>query len=302
MYQGKILKVFKGWGAKFANGVFWVVGNLPLSAIQYLGRFVGALMFRLPGSYKRRAQVNLQIAMPGAGDKQLAACLRHVATLFLEMPYWWSARDSQRHIEAQAKKHDWTEIDQALSKGKGMILVSPHVGNFELLAPVFSRRHPATVLFRVPRIRWLRDWLLALRNRGQLRLVPADIAGVRALAKTLKSKQTIGLLADQVPIEGEGVWAPFFGKPAYTTTLVRRLQKLTDAPVVVLCAYRLSEGRGFEIKHWMVDETWPDDDVLAATKLNQALELAILHEPTQYLWGYDRFRAPRARPVKTRKN
>lgn len=296
--KGSILKQSRGLGAPFANGVFWLVSAIPLRGLQLCGRFFGAVMLWLPGSYKRRAQENLRFALPESGEQHLAACLKHVASLFLEMPYWYAARDSEQQIKAQAAKHDWSEVDALLVQGKGLILVSPHVGNFELLGPVFSQRHPSTVMYRVPRIRWLREWLLNLRSQSQLQMVPADVAGVRALAKTLKAGHTIGLLPDQVPIEGEGVWAPFFGQPAYTTTLVQRLQKLTDAPVVVLGAYRLPEARGFEIKHWVIESPWPDDATASAAKLNKALEQAILHEPDQYLWGYDRFRKPRARQGK----
>ena len=274
-----------------------MISALPLSLVQRLGRACGALMYRLPGSYKRRARKNLSLALPESGDRYVRSSLQHVASLFLEMPYWWSGRDSAQHIKAQADDHDWSTIDALLAQGRGLILISPHVGNFELLGPVFAQRHPATVMFRVPRIKWLREWLLALRNQGQLRLVPADIPGVRHLAKALKAGQTIGLLPDQVPIEGEGVWAPFFGQEAYTTTLVQRLQKLTDAPVVVLCAYRLSNARGFDIKHWVVDLPWSTDPVDSAAQMNRALEKAIRHAPEQYLWGYDRFRRPRPRPT-----
>lgn len=286
-----------GVGARLANAIFWVASALTLSGAQRLGRVCGALINRLPGSYKRRAEVNLSLAFPGKIDQYLRPSLIHVASLFLEMPYWHSSRHSARHIKAQSDGYDWSEMDALLAQGKGLILISPHVGNFELLGPVFAQRHRSTVMFRVPKMRWLRQWIEVLRSRENLRLVPADMQGVRALARTLKSGDTIGILPDQVPIEGEGVWASFFGQRAYTTTLVHRLQKITGAPVVVLCAYRLPQAQGFEIKHWVVDLPWSDDPVAAATQMNQALEQAIRYAPTQYLWGYDRFREPKRRPA-----
>jgi KDO2-lipid IV(A) lauroyltransferase len=289
-----------GIGARIVNAIFWAASALTLGGAQRLGRVCGVLMDRLPGSYKRRAELNLSLAMPGVSTQQLRPSLVHAASLFLEMPYWHSSRHSARHIKAQSDGYDWSEIDALLAQGKGLILISPHVGNFELLGPVFSQRHPSTVMFRVPKMLWLRDWIEVLRSRAQLRLVPADMQGVRALAKTLKAGETIGILPDQVPIEGEGVWASFFGQQAYTTTLVQRLQKITDAPVVVLCAYRLAKAQGFEIKHWVVDLPWSTDPTAAATQMNHALEQAIRYAPGQYLWGYDRFREPKPRPVSRR--
>lgn len=291
------------FGAHLATAVFWLVGGLSLPVLQALGRGFGWLMWQLPGSFRTRALKNIVLALPDWDAKAVAkASLTHVTTLFLEMPYWWSRQHVQQRIVSQVKPHDWTEIDQKLALGRGIILISPHVGSFELLGPVFSQRHRATVLFRVPRIAWLRAWLLKLRNVGDLTLVPADVQGVRALAKALKRGEAVGILPDQVPIEGEGVWAPFFDQPAYTTTLVQRLQKLTDAPVVVLCAYRDPGASGFSLRHWLLPDEWPQDDVACATRINQALEVAIRHSPDQYLWGYDRFRAPKPRRDSRRSN
>ena len=288
----------KKWGGWFANAVFFLVGLLPLKLLHVLGQFAGWLLWRLPGSYRARAQENLANAVPEQAQGLLKPALFHVAALFLEMPYWWTrpARTANR-LAQQVHSHDWSDIDAQLAKGKGLILISPHVGNFELLGPLFTERHRATVMFRIPRIAWLRDWLLSLRNRGQLSLVPADSSGVRALAKALKRGETIGILPDQVPIEGEGVWASFFGRAAYTTTLVQRLQHLTDAPVMVLCAYRDTGSSGFYLKNWLLDEQWPQDPAAHADRMNKALETAILACPAQYLWGYDRYRQPRVRPL-----
>lgn len=286
----------KQMGGRLASVIFWLVGQLPLRALQSFGRLCGAVMWRLPGSYRARARQNIERSLPGYPAVTLAkASLVHVATLFLEMPYWWSRQHVQQRIASQVKPHDWTEIDRLLALGRGVILISPHVGNFELLGPVFSQRHRSTVLFRLPRMAWLRQWLLELRNVGDLRLVPADTQGVRALAKALKRGEAVGVLPDQVPIDGEGVWSTFFGQPAYTTTLVHRLQKLTNAPIVVLCAYRDPDAGGFRLHHWVLGDQWPDDQVACADRINRALEVAIRHAPDQYLWGYNRFRKPTAR-------
>ena len=156
-----------GIGARFANAVFGVASSLTLGGAQRLGRVCGALMHRLPGSYKQRAALNLSLALPKASNELLRSSLEHVASLFLEMPYWHSSRHSARHIKAQSDGYDWSEIDALLAQGKGLILISPHVGNFELLGPVFAQRHRSTVMFRVPKMRWLRQWIEVLRSRAQ---------------------------------------------------------------------------------------------------------------------------------------
>jgi len=181
----------------------------------------------------------------------------------------------------------------ALAKGKGVILLSPHAGCFELLGPVYSSHFPSTVLFRPPRKVWLQDWIVEMRSRPHLNMAPANIKGVRALVKTLFRGGTVGILPDQVPPDGEGVWAPFFGRPAYTMTLVQRLQKLTGATIFVLAAQRNGIGKGYTLRYKEIVEPLPDDLEQAAAIINAEMEEMIRKMPEQYLWGYNRYKAPK---------
>ena len=145
-------------------------------------------------------------------------------------------------------------------------------------------------------MKWLQDWIIKTRTRKNLTMAPANHVGVRSLLKALKRGQTIGILPDQVPVHGEGVWAPFFGKPAYTTTLVQRLQSITGAPIYVVAAQRNGIGRGYTVRYQAMREPLSDDIEIAAAQLNQAMEDMIKRMPTQYLWGYNRYRTPRIKP------
>ena len=124
-------------------------------------------------------------------------------------------------------------------------------------------------------------------------MAPANHVGVRSLVKALKRGQTIGILPDQVPVLGEGVWAPFFGKQAYTTTLVQRLQSITDAPIYIMAAQRNGIGKGYTVRYQAMKEPLSNDIEIAAAQLNRAMEDMIRLMPTQYLWGYNRYRTPK---------
>jgi KDO2-lipid IV(A) lauroyltransferase len=189
---------------------------------------------------------------------------------------------------------------KALALGKGVILLSPHAGCFELLGPVYSSRYRSTVLFRPPRIAWLQEWIIGMRSREQLTMAPANQSGVRTLVKTLLRGNTIGILPDQVPTDGEGVWAPFFGKPAYTMTLVQRLQKLSGATIFILGAKRNNIGQGYTLKYKKLEQPLPEDDIAAATVINQEMEAMIMQMPEQYLWGYNRYKAPKNKKTQER--
>ncbi|PRY97151.1 KDO2-lipid IV(A) lauroyltransferase [Jezberella montanilacus] len=281
-------------GPIFATAVFRTVAALPLPIAQQIGRFVGWLLWCLPGSYKTRAAENLSRAIPGTTRASIRKAIIPVGQLFFEMPYWWVRRDEQsvnRYVDCD----NWTQFQEALALGKGVILLSPHAGCFELLGPVYSSRFQSTVLFRPPRLPWLQAWIVKMRSREKLTMAPANQSGVRTLVKTLKRGNTVGILPDQVPVLGEGVWAPFFGRPAYTMTLVERLQSLTGATIFILGAKRHTKGCGFTILHKRMDEPLSSDPVEAATQMNAEMEAMIRQMPDQYLWGYNRFRQPRAK-------
>jgi KDO2-lipid IV(A) lauroyltransferase len=224
----------------------------------------------------------------------LRAAMMSVGQLMFEVPYWWTRRD-ERAMDAVLQCDHWQQIDDAISLKKGVILLTPHLGCFELLGPIFGARYPCTALFRPPRMAWLTDWIIKMRSRRQLTMAPANQRGVRTLVKTLLRGRLVGILPDQVPTDGEGVWAPFFGKPAYTMTLVHRLQQLTGSPILVVAVERKAIGLGYLLHCKRLEAPLPDDAVAAATVINQEMEALIRKMPEQYLWGYNRYRKPKAK-------
>lgn len=282
---------------RILSALFKSLGILPLAILQCLGVCAGWVAWMLPGRYKERAWANLRQAYPDATRATLRSAMLSNGQLMFEMPFWWTRRNDP-FINTKLSCDNWDQFRLALEKGKGMILLSPHAGCFELLGPVFSSHYPATVLFRPPRKVWLQDWIVEMRSRPHLKMAPANIRGVRALVKTLLRGGTIGILPDQVPPDGEGVWAPFFGRPAYTMTLVQRLQKLTGATVFVLAAERNGIGKGYTLRYKELAEGLPDDIEQAAAVINAEMEEMIRKMPEQYLWGYNRYKAPKTKNLK----
>jgi KDO2-lipid IV(A) lauroyltransferase len=190
----------------------------------------------------------------------------------------------------------WERIDAARAAGKGVILIAPHLGCFELINLYYAARHPFTAMYKPPRKPVLDALMLAGRQRGQATLVPTDLSGVRALLAALKRHEAIGILPDQVATGGDGVWAPFFGRPAYTPTLVASLQRKTGAAAFFVAAERLSWGRGYHLHVIPVDGSLPEDKTAAATRINQAVESLVRRFPAQYLWSYNRHKRPGSAP------
>ena len=273
--------------ARLIDAAFWLLAQLPLTALHRLGAALGELAWRLPGRYRDRLNENLAHAYPAASAK---AAARAAGQMMIEMPYWWK-RDPAVEVPRWCANQDWSAIDAALAEGHGAILLTPHFGGFEALAAICAEHIPLTVLFRPPHEVWLRDWIAQVRVKRNLRTAPADLSGVRTLVRTLRSGKAVGILPDQVPSAGEGVWAPFYGKPAYSMSLAHRLHHLTGAPVFVLVNERLPATQGYRVHIRRLDAL-PLDPAAGMAQVNAAMEAMIGVAPEQYLWSYNRYKNP----------
>jgi len=183
----------------------------------------------------------------------------------------------------------WEDIEAAVQAGKGIIFLTPHLGCFEITSIYYGSLHPITVLFRAPKMKWILPFIEKGRARTGVTLAEANTSGVRKLMQALKKGEAIGILPDQIPSAGEGEWAPFFGKPAYTMTLASKLANKTGAAVIIVFGERLPQGEGFILRCKRLE----DGAIATPALLNKAIEQQILQNPAQYLWNYPRYKVRR---------
>jgi Kdo2-lipid IVA lauroyltransferase/acyltransferase len=270
--------------------VFKFLSLLPLWLLHSLGWVLGWAAFLASGVYRKRFLDNVrQAQVPAAGWRPAVG---EAGKLVMELPRLWLGRPVPVQWRGQA------HMEGALASGKGLILLSPHLGSFEVggqsYGELFGQTgHPMTALFRPPRQAWLRDVMVASRTRPGLMMAPTTLAGVRQLIKALKRGQTIALLPDQVPPDGQGVWVPFFSRDAYTMTLSARLALQSGAVVLTAWGERLSWGRGFVVHIAPLGLELSGDVDQATAQINRAMEALIAAAPAQYLWGYARYKRPR---------
>lgn len=285
--------------------LFRLAAHLPLSWLHALGGLLGWVVYAASPTYRRRFRDNTaRAAVARADARRAVAAAGRLAT---ELPWLWLRPPSDKaplvHWEGESL------IDHALAGGRGLILLSPHVGCFEVVAQAWAMRMaqargPMTVLYRPSRLPAFDALVRAARSVPGLEPAPTTLAGVRVLLKSLRQGRVVGLLPDQVPPQGMGVWAPFFGAPAYTMTLAARLARQTGAPVLLAWGDRLEHGAGYVVRvepvqGFPADGLRDDADPAAvaaadALALNQAMEGLIRRRPGAYLWGYARFKQPRA--------
>ncbi len=267
--------------------LFRLLSKLPLPVLHALGAALGRMAWWGSASYRSRLRDN--IGRAGFSD-QLKLAIREAGKSVLELPFIWCA--SQERVVASATMEDWELVQSTLDAKRGVIFLTPHLGCFEILAQVVSLRLPLTVLYRPPRKAALKPLIEGARARSSLALAPANLSGVRMLLKAVKQGGAIGLLPDQVPQQGEGVWAGFFGKPAYTMTLPAKLQQMTGAPILLAYAERLPQGKGFVLRFVPFTQTMGDTPAQQARAINAAMEELIARCPAQYFWSYNRYKTP----------
>ena len=272
-----------------------------------LGAFLGWLVYALSPSYRRRHRANAALA--AVTPQQRRQAVGEAGKMVLESLRLWLRPPDQPIADPVQWEGDCL-IEQCLDEGRGLLFLTPHLGSFEVTAQAyaqrFGQRQPITVMYRPARHRLLRELEEAARDRPALQAVPATLGGIRQMLRALKRGQAVGLLPDQVPPMGLGVWADFFGKPAYTMTLAARLALQSGAPIVLAWCERLPQGRGFHLRLSRLTEPLPADADPAdaqqqrqATVINRAMESLIQQCPQQYLWGYNRYKSPRSLPVAT---
>jgi Kdo2-lipid IVA lauroyltransferase/acyltransferase len=267
------------------------LSHWPLWALHALGGVLGWVVFAASATYRRNLLAHAALA--GVSRRDAWASVAHAGRMVAELPRLWLGKPVP--VRMAGVEH----IRAALDQGQGVLFLTPHLGCFEITARAYAEQvgvplgKPMTVLFRPPRQAWLRPVVEASRQRPGLETAPTTLAGVKQLVKALRRGGAVGLLPDQVPPMGQGVWAPFFGKPAYTMTLSGRLAQTGQTTVLLAWGERLRWGRGFVVHVQPLASPLPTDPLAASVAINQAMEALVLSRPDQYLWGYNRYKGPR---------
>lgn len=269
----------------------------PLRALHALGTLLGWLTYAASPTYRRRFRSH--VAQAGVSRADARAAVGAAGRMVAELPRLWLRGARSVPLRCEGTDH----VDAALAAGRGLVFLTPHLGCFEITAQAYALRwgeqHPITVLYRPARKAWLREIMAGSRDRPGLAAVPADLSGVRGMLRALRRGQAVGLLPDQVPPEGMGEWAPFFGRPAYTMTLAARLVQQSGATLLLAWGERLPRGAGYVVHFEPFDEPLPADpqaQAESAAAVNRAMERLIRRCPAQYLWGYHRYKTPRQPP------
>lgn len=265
-----------------------LMGRLPLGWLHALGAAGGWLVYLVSPRYRRHLRANLAQAgldSPRVRRAAIASAGRQTFELF---KIWTAPVETTLGLVREVVGADL--LRQGRDGGRGLVIITPHLGCFEVASHWCAAQEPITVLYRPPKMAALEPLMHAGRSRPGVQLAPTDLSGVRRLMRALRAGESVGLLPDQVPGRGDGEWVPFFGRPAYTMTLATRLADNFSAPVVLTFCERLPGGRGYRMRFVPLPPAREGES--AVRRLNRGLEDLIRTCPEQYLWGYNRYKVP----------
>ena len=274
-----------------------LLARVPLSWLHSAGAALGWFVYLLSPSYSARLRENL---LQSGVWRDAAEYQRLLHENIAEsgkagtelMPVWFRPVSEARKLVVSVQS--LSLVEEAERRGKGIIYLTPHLGCFDVAALWLAQRNPITVLYRPPKMQRLQPLIEIGRGRGSVHLAPVSLSGVRRLLKALRRNEAIGILPDQVPGVGEGAWAEFFGRPAFTMSLVGRLVEATGATVIMTAAERLPGGRGYSLDFTLVESDLSGQQ--GVRRLNAAIEQRVRRCPAQYLWSYNRYKAPAGAP------
>ena len=269
-----------------------LLGQLPLPLLHGLGWLLGNLLWLAPNGLRAVTRRHLELCFPERSAQERARIERlsliESAKAVCEAPALWFG--SERRLRR------WTGDETALralrtavAGGKGAIMLTPHLGAWEIASFFCAQAGPITVLYKPQK--GVSDALI-LRGRTRLGVhpVPTSGGGVKALLGALRRGELVGILPDHDPPDESGTrFAPLFGIPANTMDLVGKLAARSGAPVWFISAERLSWGRGFRY-HLQRAPAGIDQAERSAEALNQGVEACVTRLPEQYWWSYKRYR------------
>ena len=270
--------------------IFKAFGILSLPSLHRLGAALGWLIYWCTPKSAVTIKKNIEISGLAKNAQQFKQILNtniaESGKAVLETIGIWQKKEAAL-LPLVKQVYGWEIVKNALQRGKGIIFLTPHLGCFEIAPIFYGSKHPITVLYRPPKLKFLHQFIVQGRTRTGIKLAQANASGVRKLMQALKRNEAIGILPDQIPAAGEGEWADFFGRPAYTMTLASKLAEKTGATVIMAFAERLKNGEGYDIHITKLES------IVTAQLLNTSVEQQIALMPCQYLWRYDRYKQRR---------
>ena len=272
-----------------------VIALLPLSILQLIASFISLILNSFNSSLKRISSINLKIAYPELSVenhvKLVKKSVKSQCFTYIEFIKCWGM--SPEYSLSLLKNIQGEQVfTDALANGKGVIVVVPHFGSWELLNAWLNVYATPVIMYKPNKNAGINRYVLEAREKFNATLVPTDETGIRSIFKHLKKGGLTVILPDHVPKPTGGIYSNFYGQNTLSSTLVSKLASKTQCKVIGLSCIRNTQNP----QHFSVVCQALSSDILSkdlqrsVDTLNLEMQKIIDVAPEQYIWSYKRFR------------
>lgn len=270
------------------------VSRQPLSVARFTAKFLALLVntFKLTKT-AHVIRLNLAIALPHLNQTERNRigqnAIQNEMISYFEFFHIWGA-ENDKNVARVNKVHNEHLLHDALAEKKGVILVVPHFGTWEIMNAWISQYTQMTIMYKPIKNQSADDFVRNARSREQANLVPTDESGVRQIFKALKQGGTTVILPDHSP-DTNGELVPYFGIPLFSSNLSAKLIQKTKSRALFLYALR-NKNSSFDIFMEEINSAIYTQTAEKGTEIiHQKLEDLIRKNPENYHWSYKRFNA-----------
>lgn len=267
---------------------------LPWRAVQAVGNAIGWLMWKLPNSSRDVVRINLSKCFPELSEAErehlVGQSLKDIGKTLTESACAW-IWPAQKSLKLVREVEGLEVLQQALASGKGVVGITSHLGNWEVLNHFYCNQCKPIIFYRPPKLKAVDELLQQQRVQMGNRVAPSTKEGILSVIKEVRRGGVVGIPADPEPSRSSGVFVPFCGIQALTSKFVPGMLAGGKAVGLFLNAVRLPDNSGFKVIFEAVPEDmYSEDPQVSAAAMSRTLERYVRAYPSQYLWSMKRFK------------
>ncbi|CAK9892034.1 MULTISPECIES: lysophospholipid acyltransferase [Pseudomonas] len=275
-------------------GALRLFAKLPWGAVQRVGAAIGWIMWKVPNSSRNVVRINLAKCFPEmdpvAREQLVGRTLMDIGKSFTESACAW-IWPAQRSLDLVREVEGLEVLEAALASGKGVVGITSHLGNWEVLNHFYCSQCKPIIFYRPPKLKAVDDLLREQRVQLGNRVAASTKEGILSIIKEVRKGGQVGIPADPEPAESAGIFVPFFATKALTSKFVPNMLAGGKAVGVFLHALRLPDGSGFKVILEAAPEAmYSEDTETSAAAMSQVVERYVRAYPSQYMWSMKRFK------------
>ncbi|WP_010222687.1 lysophospholipid acyltransferase [Pseudomonas donghuensis] len=275
-------------------GALRLFAKLPWGAVQRVGAAIGWIMWKVPNSSRNVVRINLAKCFPEmdpvARERLVGRTLMDIGKSFTESACAW-IWPAQRSLDLVREVEGLEVLEAALASGKGVVGITSHLGNWEVLNHFYCSQCKPIIFYRPPKLKAVDDLLREQRVQLGNRVAASTKEGILSIIKEVRKGGQVGIPADPEPAESAGIFVPFFATKALTSKFVPNMLAGGKAVGVFLHALRLPDGSGFKVILEAAPEAmYSEDTETSAAAMSQVVERYVRAYPSQYMWSMKRFK------------